>query len=49
MGNWCGSARSNYVKVKDIEGLKESLEPFDIVINEDGGKHWLHCMTDDGG
>jgi hypothetical protein len=35
MANWYGAARSNYVKIKDINGLKKALEPFDININED--------------
>lgn len=48
MGNWCGSARSNYVKVKDIAGLKESLQHVDIAIKESDGMYWLCCETDSG-
>jgi hypothetical protein len=32
MANWYGAARSNYVRIKDMEGLKKALEPFQVVI-----------------
>lgn len=30
MAEWKGSARTNYVHVKDIDGLREAIEPFDL-------------------
>ncbi len=31
MANWTGTARSNYVRVADMEGLKKALEPFGAI------------------
>lgn len=45
MANWYGSARSNYVKVDDKEGITKALEPFDITLNWD--ERGL-CLTVDG-
>ena len=38
MANWNGAARTNYAKFNDIEGLKKSIEPFDLELweKEDG-------------
>ena len=49
MANWYGAARSNYVRVKDKDGLIEALDPFPIRLahNPDG----LTCFlpeTEDG-
>ena len=38
MANWYGAARSNYVKVKDIEALKKTLEPWPISVCEENGR-----------
>lgn len=35
MADWFGSARSNYVRVKDMDGLKAALEPWEIDIQPD--------------
>lgn len=35
MSNWYGGSRTNYVKVKDLEGLQQALEPFDLEIVQD--------------
>ena len=32
MANWYGHARSNYVKIKDIFGLLDAIEPFALGI-----------------
>ncbi len=32
MANWCGTARTNYVRVKDVDALKELLEPFEVEV-----------------
>jgi hypothetical protein len=34
MADWYGTARTNYVLIKDMEGLKKALEPFDVSIKE---------------
>lgn len=39
MASWYGTARSNYVKIKDVEGLEKSLAPFPIRIAEGDGKN----------
>ena len=31
MADWYGAARTNSVKIKDMEGLKKSLEPFPTI------------------
>ena len=48
MADWYGSARSNYVQVEDMEGLKKALEPFsnDITLHDEGEKGV--CFTADG-
>lgn len=35
MSDWYGGSRTNYVKIKDMDGLKKALEPFDLEIVED--------------
>jgi hypothetical protein len=47
MANWYGAARSNYVKIKDLNGLKKALEPFNININEDKGDGFVCFLCDD--
>lgn len=53
MANWYGSARSNYVQIKDMEGLIKALGPFNIEISEsrlDKGVCFLvGPYSDDGG
>jgi hypothetical protein len=39
MADWYGTARSNYVKVADKEGLNKALEPFEMDVH--------HNMEDD--
>jgi hypothetical protein len=43
MANWYGAARSNYVKIKDLNSLKKALEPFDIKISGEVGSD-LVCL-----
>jgi hypothetical protein len=47
MANWYGAARSNYVKIKDINGLKKALEPFNINVNEDKGDGFVCFLCGD--
>lgn len=53
MADWYGAARSNYVRIKDMEGLKASLEPFEIEIShgsdENEGKICLLGSSADNG
>lgn len=55
MANWQGTARSNYVKIKDMEGLKEALKPFPIRLHtavagpNEGKVCLLSEESDDGG
>lgn len=52
MADWNGTARTNYFKALDIEGLRKSLEPFEVNIHEhheDPSYVMLSPMTDDGG
>ena len=37
MASYEATARSNYVKIKDMDGLRKALEPFDIAIWEQDG------------
>lgn len=32
MANWCGTARSNNFRVKDVKAFQEALAPFDIEV-----------------
>lgn len=34
MANWYGAARSNYVTISDMEGLKAAISPFELEIAE---------------
>lgn len=34
MADWYGTSRTNMVYIDNLDGLKESLEPFDITIDE---------------
>lgn len=51
MANWYGSARTNYVRVKDMDGLVAALEPFPIEIADDGEGRvcFLSTECDSGG
>ena len=52
MSSWCGTARSNHIKVVDMADLLEALAPFDIeVLPGDEGKHYLTpgSSSDSGG
>ncbi len=53
MANYCGAARSNYVRIENREGLRQSLEPFAIDLNEkqQEGEHFCCFLstTDSGG
>lgn len=56
MANWYGTARSNYVRIKDkdMDGLKKALEPFPIQIadgygNNEGKVCFLSNEPDSGG
>lgn len=52
MAEWNGTARTNYFKTLDIEGLRKSLEPFEVQLHEhhdDPSYVMLSPMTDDGG
>lgn len=52
MSNYYGTARSNYVKVKDMEGLKTSIEPWDISMHSTAADPNTVCFLDthpDGG
>lgn len=49
MANWYGAARSNYVQISDMEGLKASLKPFPISIEEKGGLFCLLSEDPDSG
>lgn len=46
MANWYGSARSNYVLVEDMQGLKDALEPFKDISIEQGSKHGFCFIVD---
>lgn len=51
MANWYGTARTNYVKVQDFEGLKNSLQKFDITIEKHPLQEAYACLipsTEDG-
>lgn len=50
MANYQATARSNYVKIKDMEGLKKALKPFDIAIwEQDGMVGFGQSEMSDGG
>jgi len=54
VANWYGTARSNYVRIKDMDGLKKALGPFDIkVVAKDNSDPNLVCFlsvdADSGG
>lgn len=51
MANWYGSARSNYVRVRDMDGLLAALEPFPIGVHtrENGLTCFLSEEADSGG
>lgn len=53
MANWQGAARSNYVRVTDVDALRAEMEPWDISVQEgsgkEAGKFCLLCETGDGG
>jgi hypothetical protein len=49
MANWEGAARSNYVSIRDEEGLRKALKPFDITIWEKNGLFAFGGDSDSGG
>ena len=50
MANYYGSARSNYVKFKDLDGLEQALSLFEISINNrEDGLTTLCSEDSDGG
>ena len=50
MADWYGTARSNYVKIKDMDGLKAAIEPFPISISkgDDENEGKVCFLSDDG-
>jgi hypothetical protein len=43
--DWTGASRTNYVRVADLEGLKNALAVFPISIEAGEGKtHGMHCL-----
>ncbi len=41
MADWYGSARTNYVKFADLDGLKKAIEPFDLSVEaHPNGTHY---------
>lgn len=43
MADWYGSARTNYVRFADLDGLKKAIEPFDLSVEaHPNGTH--HCI-----
>jgi hypothetical protein len=46
MANYYGVARTNYFKVKDLDGLKKALEPFSLKLC---GKEGFVALLDDHG
>lgn len=50
MANYYAAARSNYVLIKDMEGLKKALKPFAISVESKGPDHPanLVCLLSDG-
>lgn len=48
MANYFGRARTNYVTVQDIAGLKKALEPWPISVEEKDGKVVLLDDDPDG-
>ena len=52
VSNWYGAAKSNFVKVKDLDALRKALEPWSIKIQENcaaDGKICLLASSDEGG
>lgn len=49
MAEWQGHARSNYVRIKDMAGLRAAMEPFDVEIVEKNGKAALLSIHDECG
>lgn len=50
MANYEASARTNYVKVSDLDGLKSALEPFQLTLIESSeeGYYCLLCEYEGG-
>lgn len=49
MANYYAVARSNYVRIDDMDGLTEALSPFDITISEKTPESGLYCLLCDEG
>jgi hypothetical protein len=48
MANWYGAARSNYVEIKDIDGLKKAIGTFDINVIEAARKGFVCFLGGEG-
>jgi hypothetical protein len=52
MADWYGSSRTNYIKFKDLDGLKKALEPFPVTfvagIGERAGTYYLTSLDETG-
>lgn len=49
MANYYGTARTSYVKIKNIEAFKEAMSPYPVEIIEQDGKYGLLDTHPDGG
>lgn len=48
MANWYGSARTNYVRIKDMPGLEQALEPFGVRIGHHPSHDDFVCLDTSG-
>lgn len=44
MSNWEGMSRTNYVTIEDLDGLEESVSPFELEIAEDDSSPGKFCF-----
>ena len=53
LNDWSGTARSNYVRIKDLAALKRALKPFPVRIEKgkegNNGKFAIFSCSRDGG
>jgi hypothetical protein len=47
MANWTGAARTNYVRISNLEGLKESLDIFPLSIDKHPAHADFYCIDSD--
>lgn len=47
MANWYRQSRTNYVRVKDLEGLKESVAPFGLEVSTKDDDESRVCLLPD--